>query len=1044
MRSHVFRFLAASRPPRGIVRRRRSQRTLRVEPLEQRQLLAADLAITEFMASNGGVLLDEDGNTSDWIEIHNASPAPIDLADWSLTDDAGRLDKWTFPSQVLDAGQYLVVFASAADRATAAGELHTNFKLKSGGEYVALVSPAGEVVSEFGSAGADYPPQFEDISYGSAAAGPRYFDQPTPGAANGQGQLGLVADTSFSVDRGFFEAPFQVVISTRTADAEIRYTTDGSVPTQVTGSVYSGPIPIDTTTVLRAAAFKPQFIPTNVDTQTYFFLADVVRQPVSPEGLPSTWGTDPADYGMDPEIVDDPAYAGVIGDGLKAIPSLSITLDQDELFGPDGIYSNTLLSGMAWERAASAELIFADGSDGFQVDAGLRVQGGASRDPSNSPKHAFSLRFRDTYGAGQLEFPLFAGSAVERFDSLHLRAAYNNSWISGRGSERARAAYIRDQWVRDSLLAMGEESAGQGMFVHLYLNGLYWGVYNLHERPVASHYAAWFGGDEDDYDAANGSRFVDGDATSWNHMKSVVASGDWQAIQQVLDVDAYIDWTIIQRYGSNNDLQAGGNWRAAGGGPNNAPWVIYAWDTERVLEGAFEGGPNPTADPPGLLEDLTRVPEFVVRFGDRVQKHLFNDGALTPAAAAARWEARANQLELAVIAESARWGDWQKDRAERYTDVYTKADYWDVERARLLTRYFPVRGGLVVNQYKKRGLFPKVEAPRFDPFGGAVPAGFPLSIENSNDQSAIYLAVDGSDPRAGPETVDLATLLATGASVRVLVPTDNSLGASWIEPGFDDSGWTGGATGVGYGSTSGFAELVGLDMESAMLGQNATAFMRLPFQVADPAAFDRLFLRMKYDDGFVVYLNGVEVARRNAPAQPTWKSAATLFHANAEAVEFEKINITPFLDLLRAGDNVLAIHGLNSFSQDKDFLIVPELDGGVVTDSGISPSAVRYTGPVTISAETVVKARALKDGDWSALTDVRFTLLPSSATQGDLDRDGDVDFDDIDDLVLALTDPPAYVARYAVSPLLGGDLNHDGMVDWDDIEEFVALFMRRR
>ena len=127
--------------------------------------------ITEFMASNQGTLDDGDGNSTDWIEIHNAGDEAIDLAGYRLTDDAEELNKWTFPSVNLEPGGYLVVFASGQDTANyvdAAGKLHTNFKLSAAGEFVGLVAPDGTVVSQYGSVTEDYPAQLGDVSYGIA------------------------------------------------------------------------------------------------------------------------------------------------------------------------------------------------------------------------------------------------------------------------------------------------------------------------------------------------------------------------------------------------------------------------------------------------------------------------------------------------------------------------------------------------------------------------------------------------------------------------------------------------------------------------------------------------------------------------------------------------------------------------------------------------------------------------------------------------------------------------------------------------------------
>src|SRR5262249_27399861 len=124
----------------------------------------AQLEITEFMALNQTTLKDEDGANSDWIEIHNFSTEPVNLAGWCLTDATNNLAKWQFPATNLAANGYLIVFASEKDRRVPGAPLHTNFKLSGDGEYLALVTPDGATVAtEFAPV---FPPQVADVSYG--------------------------------------------------------------------------------------------------------------------------------------------------------------------------------------------------------------------------------------------------------------------------------------------------------------------------------------------------------------------------------------------------------------------------------------------------------------------------------------------------------------------------------------------------------------------------------------------------------------------------------------------------------------------------------------------------------------------------------------------------------------------------------------------------------------------------------------------------------------------------------------------------------------
>lgn len=330
-----------------------------------------------------------------------------------------------------------------------------------------------------------------------------------------------VADTKFSVDRGFYEAPFIVELSTATEGAEIHYTLNGAEPGNVfTGNVYDGKgIRIETTTVLRAQARKTGHEPSNIDTQTYLFPRHIVEQPAEPRGFSTAWQG--SNYAMDndldhlPLIAGDPALTideakAAIAEALLALPSLSLVMEHKDLFGTSqGIYHHTQGRGMEWERPGSVELIYPDGRPGFQVDAGIRMQGFTSRDPSRNPKHSLRLVFRKQYGAGKLNFPLFGPGGASEFDTLVLRSNSQDAWVYDAPSNRV-GQFVRDEWARRSQLALGQ-AAPRGMWVHLYLNGLYWGVYNPTERPDAAFMESYFGGDEEDYDILkNHEEVVDG------------------------------------------------------------------------------------------------------------------------------------------------------------------------------------------------------------------------------------------------------------------------------------------------------------------------------------------------------------------------------------------------------------------------------------------------------------------------------------------------------------------------------------------------------
>ena len=243
----------------------------------------AGVVISEFMASNDHTLTDEDGEHSDWIEIHNPGRRAVDLAGWYLTDDPEQPSRWRFPPITLASGEYLIVFASGKNRAVAGAELHASFRLSAGGEYLALVHVDGvSIAHDFAP---EYPEQRSDISYGLGGGEELYFSPATPGADNGDGYTGFASGVAFSHEHGFFQAPFLVTLTTPTGEATIRYTLDGSPPGESTGIRYDEPVPIETTTCLRAVAFADTRLPSPVATRTYIFPGDVERQPSRPAGF---------------------------------------------------------------------------------------------------------------------------------------------------------------------------------------------------------------------------------------------------------------------------------------------------------------------------------------------------------------------------------------------------------------------------------------------------------------------------------------------------------------------------------------------------------------------------------------------------------------------------------------------------------------------------------------------------------------------------------------------------------------------------------------
>jgi hypothetical protein len=554
----------------------------------------------------------------------------------------------------------------------------------------------------------------------------------------------------FSHAHGLYERPFELALS-GTGTAEIYYTTDAGGAGSKSAKRYDGPISITATTVVRAWPQPSRGGAPEVVTRSYIFPGKVLHQTAA--GFPATWGEKkgkpvPASYGICPQLAQDHAFAE-LDRGLRAIPTMSLVLDPADLFGAEaGIYAHPEEQGRDWERRGSVEFIHPDGRAGFQSDCGVRIHGGWSRRPEESPKHGFRLLFRKRDGVAALDYPLF-GEKNHEFTTLILRGGNNDTFLHPSSEERRRAEYARDQWMRESHAAMGYPAA-RGLFVHLYLNGLYWGVYNLTERPDAAFAAAALGGKKDDYDTRRADKALSGDKAAWDDLLAIAEAGvahpsEYDAIARHLDLTAFIDFMILNLYGGNSDWDGSSNWYAFRNHEHGGRFQFLVWDGERTLEEVDRNvvAYDAKGSPPRLFQRLRANPEFRLAFADRAAKHFFGVGALAPAAAAARYRARSDVLDAAIVGESARWGAYRRDvhpfRTGPY-ELYTRDAHVRPEVARLLQQYFPRRTGLVLQQFREAGLYPKADTPEVRIDGGRV-------YLDATAERTIYFTTDGSDPR---------------------------------------------------------------------------------------------------------------------------------------------------------------------------------------------------------------------------------------------------------------------------------------------------------
>jgi hypothetical protein len=875
-------------------------------------------------------------------------------------------------------------------------EYHTNFRISSSGEELLLTNPNGQTV--------DYvAPVFlpRDISYGRRLdAGGEwqwvYFDQPTPGSANTGQPVVLPPEVTISEGRGFKTEPFYVTLSTPDPTATIRYTVNGSTPGP-SSPVYVSPLHITGTTTLRASAVGPGMIRLPPTTTTWLFLNDILQQgAATPVGWPADRQVNNhrMEYGLRPAIVSGDNAR--LRQGMTSIPSISLVTDRDHLFAANtGIYSHSNQSH-GWERPVSVELIDPDGNaePGFQIDAGLRLRGAFSRSVDN-PKHSLRLLFRSGYGERQLNFPLFGGEGVDAFDKIDLRTAQNYSWAFENNDHNT---FLRDVFSRDSQRDMGVPYT-RSRFYHLYLNGQYWGLYQTQERAESDYAAAYLGGESADWDVIKTSQpgyvtsLQSGTIDAWHALHQIAlnegfsggfADNYWRVRglnpdgSSNPDFPVYLDeenlsvYMLTAHYTGDPDSPIS-IW---GGFPNNMYGLFnrvspdgFKWlrhDAEHSLgshgsygvssdtTGAGAGFTTQASFNPATLHlRLLEHPDYRMQFADLVQRHLFDGGALTPEKAQERVRARMAEIDLAIIAESARWGRGR-----------TRDAHW-VPAANQVLAYLDQRRDIVVGQFQNRGWFPTIPAPVWRLEGRSLRIGADTSF---------YYTTDGTDPRLpggavnptaifveGGGGVGLSTLVERGASWRFfdqgMAPGDQG-GLDWRAPGYDDGSWQEGPAVLGFGGAS-TQNPVATQTKRFVSGnsgpQVTTTYFRHSFLRDASGPVDELIFEILRDDGAVVYLNGTEVFRTNMPdGEPTYDTFASTVVGSPEQNTYF-IHTLELGHLLVPEENHLAVavHQVNATSSDLYF------------DLSLRGRAPAGGADIQVSRSDLVVARAWKDSEWS-------------------------------------------------------------------------------
>ncbi len=504
-------------------------------------------------------------------------------------------------------------------------------------------------------------------------------------------------DPHFSSQRGIYDRQFQVVISCERPEAQIVFTTDGTMPSEVNGEVVEvgKPVvlPVDKTMIVRAYVREGNDRST-VLTHTYLFPADILKQ-----------------FKM---VVSDEYRAEVIK-SFSAAPIVSIVASHDDVFGEEGIYTNPLKEGEEWKKHCSFEWI-PPKKKSAQVNCGIKIQGAAGR--TRSEKKSFRLMFQKKFGAPKFKAKIFPESKVKQFDSLILRNPTHDSWTIQNPQWRKNARYVNDRWTAETHRLMGH-LAPHHRWVHLFLNGSYWGVYDVCERPDEHFASAHLGGEDEGYDVFNADGLRSGSQEARNQLEEFIKKGGlddpetFRTLQEHLDLNAFIDLVLLNSYSSNTDWLTRNYWLI--GKQGSAPkFRFVSWDAEPIFWekwASFENrrrqtglNYNPLAnqkiltDHHGigfLMRHLNKSTRFKELFNKRAKLHLQVGGLLSNEKASARYRAQLDRVEKLLPAETARWGQlFDGEQFGIQTESWKKLTG---EESWLFAEFFEKRSGVLFN-----------------------------------------------------------------------------------------------------------------------------------------------------------------------------------------------------------------------------------------------------------------------------------------------------------------------------------------------------------
>ncbi len=483
-----------------------------------------------------------DKQQSDWIEIYNGTGESVNLKGYGLSKDALDKYNYTFGDRTIAAGEYLVIYATGENvPSNFASRLHTDFKLSAKGDTVYLTDPEGYIIDAFETG------RLSD-GYTSGRAGTEeavryFFMEETPGAANSSEKYAsYTAKPEISSEGGYVNSGTVITVSAP-QNAELYYTTDGSEP-NINSQKYTGGITLTENTTIKVKAIEQGYLPSDTVVSSF-----------------------------------------IVGK-THSIPVVCISGDPDDLFG----YNNGILANgpgykdpfpytganfwKDWERKVTFEYYDENGEKQVEFIAGAKIFGQYSR---AYDQKSISIHMRGDYGLGSITYPFFKDNSITTMSNVILRA----------GGQDQKFARIRDSFAAQVMKGQTTLALMDWQPVVLYINGEYWGFYEMREKINESYLESHYGIDPDNVDIIKGNRNVlSGTYDNYGELMSYVKSHDlskseyYEVVENWVDIDNYIDYLIAEIYFCNGDT---GNVKFYRERKEGAKWQWVLFDMDMTL-----------------------------------------------------------------------------------------------------------------------------------------------------------------------------------------------------------------------------------------------------------------------------------------------------------------------------------------------------------------------------------------------------------------------------------------------------------------------------